>query len=71
MFVRDHLGSDTFKRRGFFDFNSVIGLLDEHFSGRANRAHWIMLLLTFEVWHRQFIDRAPANSTPRLARAVL
>lgn len=57
-FVRDHLAPDTLKRRGYFDSARVASMLDEHFVGRAGHAQWIMMLLTFEVWHRQFIDRA-------------
>ena len=61
-FVRDHLAPDVLKRRGYFDSARVSRMLDSHFEGRSNSSQWIMMLLTFEVWHRQFIDRTPAVS---------
>lgn len=70
-FVRDHLAPDTVKRRGYFDSTRVASMLDEHFTGRANRCQWIMMLLTFEIWHRQFIDRAPAASDRQPALAIV
>jgi len=69
-FVRDLLAPDTLKRRGYFDVARVAIMLDEHFLGRANRSQWIMMLLTFEVWHRQFIDRAPAAGHRPSAMAI-
>jgi asparagine synthase (glutamine-hydrolysing) len=71
MFVRDHLAQDALKREGYFDPGRVARMLDDHFAGRANRSQWIMMLLTFEVWRGQFIDRTPARSDrqPALATA--
>jgi asparagine synthase (glutamine-hydrolysing) len=59
-FARDHLATETVRRRGYFDAAQVTALLDDHFAGRADRSQWILMLLTFELWHRQFIDRQPA-----------
>jgi len=70
-FVRDHLAPDTLNRRGYFDPAVVANMLDYHFQGRADRSQWIMMLLTFEVWHQQFIDRAPAVSHRQPAVAVV
>jgi asparagine synthase (glutamine-hydrolysing) len=69
-FVRDHLAAATVRRRGYFDAAQVATLLDDHFAGRANRSQWILMLLTFELWHRQFIDRQPAFSATQLAATV-
>lgn len=70
-FVRDHLAPDALKREGYFNSDRVASMLDDHFAGRANRSQWIMMLLTFEVWRSQFIDRTPAAShrQPALATA--
>jgi len=70
-FVRDHLAPDTLSRRGYFDPAVVANMLDDHFQCRADRSQWIMMLLTFEVWHRQFIDRAAAVSHRQPAVAVV
>jgi hypothetical protein len=68
--VRDHLAAETVRRRGYFDAAQVTALLDDHFAGRAHRSQWILMLLTFELWHRQFIDRQPAFTEPTLAAIV-
>ena len=70
-FVRDHLAADTIRRRGYFDAAQVTAMLDEHFAGRANRSQWILMLLTFEIWHRIFIDQrqASAPTSPMAAMA--
>jgi asparagine synthase (glutamine-hydrolysing) len=43
-------------QRGYFDPKGVRQLLDEHFSGRRNRAGPIWRLLIFELWHRNFLE---------------
>ncbi|HST22951.1 MAG TPA: asparagine synthase (glutamine-hydrolyzing) [Blastocatellia bacterium] len=70
-FVRDLLAPDTLKRRGYFDSSRVARMLEDHFAARANYSDWIMMLLTLEVWHRQFIDRAPAHSRQESAVAAV
>jgi asparagine synthase (glutamine-hydrolysing) len=66
-FVRDHLSAETLSRRGYFNAGQVAVMLDEHFSGRRDRSQWILMMLTFEIWHRLFIDLvdcAPARREP-------
>lgn len=70
-FVRDHLAAETIRRRGYFDAAQVTAMLDEHFAGRANRSQWILMLLTFEIWHRLFIDQRAALAPPALAAALV
>lgn len=60
-FVRDHLSYDVVKRRGYFDPQCVTSLLDQHFAKRMDCSQWIMMLLTFEIWHGMFIDGVPAH----------
>lgn len=43
--------------RGYFQPDSLRQLIDEHQSGKCDRAHQLWTLLTFEIWHRLFIDR--------------
>ena len=69
-FVRDHLAGETVRRRGYFDAARVTALLDDHFAGRADHSQWILMLLTFELWHRIFIDRHPALAEPPLVATV-
>ena len=43
-------------QRGYFEPSVVVGLLDEHASGRHNRGRELWTLLTIELWHRSYID---------------
>lgn len=71
-FARDHLSGETLRRRGFFNPARVEAMMDEHFAGQRDRSQWILMLLTFEIWHGLFIDRAPADSrAPSPLAAVL
>jgi asparagine synthase (glutamine-hydrolysing) len=70
-FVRDHLAAETVRRRGYFDAAQVTRMLDDHFAGRADRSQWILMLLTFEIWHRLFIDRRPAFAPQSPAAALV
>lgn len=50
-------------RRGYFEREKIAALLDGHLSGTRRHGQRIWLLLCFELWNREFIDRA--NMTPR------
>lgn len=45
--------------RGYFNAAELAPLLEEHFSGRTDRAELIFRLLTLELWQRAFIDEVP------------
>lgn len=49
--------------RGYFREPALRSLLDEHTSGARNHGQRIWLLLTFEWWHRLFID-PPVPTAP-------
>lgn len=70
-FARDHLSSEKLRRRGFFNPGRVEALMDEHFAGGRDRSQWILMLLTFEIWHGLFIDRASAASREPSAACAL
>lgn len=53
-FVEDQLRESIVSRRGVFRPDFVRGVLDDHFSGRANNVAVIWSLLTFESWCRSF-----------------
>jgi asparagine synthase (glutamine-hydrolysing) len=44
-------------KRGYFNRESIKGILDEHMAGKANNGARIWSLLFLELWHRMFIDR--------------
>ncbi|MBN1678694.1 MAG: asparagine synthase (glutamine-hydrolyzing) [Anaerolineae bacterium] len=57
-YARDILLDPHTLARGYFDEAALRRLLDEHTSGQRNHGHRIWTLLTFEWWHRLFIDPA-------------
>ncbi|MCQ3931002.1 MAG: asparagine synthase (glutamine-hydrolyzing) [Chloroflexi bacterium] len=54
--VRDILSFDRIRTRGFFDETAVQELIDQHMRGREDWSLQIWQLLTFELWHQQFLD---------------
>ena len=56
-YTRDTLLSPEAVKRGYFRPKAVRLLVEEHISGRRDHGHQLWALLTFEVWHRLFIDR--------------
>jgi asparagine synthase (glutamine-hydrolysing) len=58
--VEDLLSPTNIKTRGYFEYSSVRKLIDDNLSGREDNALKIFQLLTLELWHRTFIDAAPA-----------
>lgn len=57
-YVRDVVLTDR-PRESYFDVKLVRRLLDEHQSGKRDHAHQIWALLTFELWHRLYLDGSP------------
>lgn len=57
-------------QRGYLNESGVRRMLDEHFRGRTS--HWsrIWRLLMFELWHRDFLERAAAPQPIGCERAV-
>jgi asparagine synthase (glutamine-hydrolysing) len=68
--VRDHLTRAALDRHGLFDSGHVNTMLDDHFAGRANHSHWILALLTFQIWHAVFIEQTVAPPLPASVGAV-
>jgi asparagine synthase (glutamine-hydrolysing) len=50
-------------QRGYFQSAAVRQLLDEHFRERRNQAGRIWRLLILELWHRNFLERFPAQGS--------
>ncbi len=44
--------------RGYFQRQSLLNLLQRHFSGRENHIQLVLRLLTLELWQRAFVDGA-------------
>jgi asparagine synthase (glutamine-hydrolysing) len=56
-YVRDLLLCPRALARGYFREESVRRLVEEHQSGKRDHGHRLWALLTFEIWHRVFIDQ--------------
>jgi len=48
-------------RRGYFHEAALRRLIDEHQSGKRDHGHRLWSLLTFEIWHRIFIDEEKSS----------
>jgi asparagine synthase (glutamine-hydrolysing) len=62
-YAREMLLDPAALARGYFRESAVRQLLDEHASGQRNHGQRIWTLLTFEWWHRLFID-PPTPTAP-------
>ena len=48
--------------RGIFEPGILRATVDDHLSGRRDRARELWTLLTLELWHRAFMDQAPRRA---------
>jgi asparagine synthase (glutamine-hydrolysing) len=62
--LEDTLLSRTCLGRGYFDEAVLRGYVADHVEGRRDRARELWTLLTLELWHRAFVDRAPRRPVP-------
>lgn len=54
--ILDELTSLDAVRRGYFEKNYIVSILDEHARRRRDNSHLIWLLWMLELWHRRFVD---------------
>ena len=58
-------------QRGYFKASAVRSVLDEHFRGQRDHPGVLWMLLIFELWHRNFLERhESANASIPCAEAV-
>ncbi len=65
-FLWDHLSPATIRRRGLLNPATVETLLKQHDSGFADHGPTLWGLLNLELWHRVFLDAAPAAPKPSM-----
>lgn len=56
--VEDLLSESNVRSRGLFNYAAVRNLIDDNLSGREDNSLKVFQLLTLELWHREFIDKA-------------
>ena len=62
--VTDTLLSSQALGRGYYDAATLRGYVDDHLSGRRDRARELWTLLSLELWHRTYIDAVPRPAMP-------
>jgi asparagine synthase (glutamine-hydrolysing) len=62
--LREILTDPRTLQRGYFNPASVCRLLDEHTRGERDCSLALWLLLTFELWHRNFLELARSGTLP-------
>jgi asparagine synthase (glutamine-hydrolysing) len=56
--------------RGYFRASGVKRMLDEHFHGRRDHSARLWRLLMFELWHRNFLEKACTPDARRTSPAA-
>jgi asparagine synthase (glutamine-hydrolysing) len=64
----DVLEAPRTKQRGYFEAAFVSRLLKEHLAGERDHTLRLWQLLVFELWHRQYLDRAAAGAPAAYVR---
>jgi len=67
-FLCDAILSPEALQRGYFKEQAVRTLVGEHMSGKRDHGHRLWALLTFEIWHRLFIDQEVSPWLPNLVK---
>lgn len=52
----DILNEDTIKRQGYFRWDTINHMIQEHLEGEENHSHRLWSLLLFQLWHKKYID---------------
>jgi asparagine synthase (glutamine-hydrolysing) len=61
-FARETLSAETLRRQGFFQPETVQGLIDDHISGREDLSRQLWGLLAFTLWHERHVERTPGDA---------
>lgn len=63
--LKSTLLSEKASHRSYFDQRRIEALVQDHLEERADFSHHLWTLLTFELWHRMFLDEFdPSHSEP-------
>jgi asparagine synthase (glutamine-hydrolysing) len=57
--LRDTLLAPACIARGYYDPHVLRDYVDDHLEGRRDRSRELWTLLTLELWHRAYVDKAP------------
>jgi asparagine synthase (glutamine-hydrolysing) len=62
-YVESVLSESAVRSAGVFRYPAVRRMLDDHYARRANFDNQIFSLLTFTLWHQEFVDQSGGSST--------
>lgn len=66
--AEDLLLTDRALGRGYFNPDHVRGMWSRHQARQQNHSHHLWALMMLELWHRLFVDQAPALTPPDTVR---
>jgi asparagine synthase (glutamine-hydrolysing) len=52
----DLLSEETIKKRGYFQYPTILKLIKNHLSGKEYNTLQLWQLMTLELWHQIFLD---------------
>jgi asparagine synthase (glutamine-hydrolysing) len=52
----DVLSKEKIKEEGYFNYNYVGKIMQQHLEGKKNNAHQLWALMTFELWYEMYIN---------------
>ncbi|PYV28864.1 MAG: asparagine synthase (glutamine-hydrolyzing) [Acidobacteria bacterium] len=58
----EYLSTECVRRRGYFRTETIEELVRDHLNGRRDYSLHLWALISFEAWHRQYLDSRPDPS---------
>jgi asparagine synthase (glutamine-hydrolysing) len=59
----EYLSTERLRRRGYFRPETVREIIRDHLDGRRDYSLHLWALVSFEAWHRQYLDSKPEGAT--------
>ena len=66
--LSEYLSPEQVKRRGYFDPDTVTELIRDLMTGRRDYSLHLWALISFEEWHRQYLDSIPRAQSAEAAK---
>ena len=57
--LEEYLSAECVRRRGYFRTETIEELARDHLNGRRDNSLHLWALISFEAWHRQYLDSKP------------
>ncbi|MCK4648619.1 asparagine synthase (glutamine-hydrolyzing) [bacterium] len=55
-FTQEILSQNSIAKRGYFDYNYIKHILEEHFEGKRDYSRELWSLLVFELWSKRYLE---------------